>query len=582
MARIPKEEIEQIKSEADIVQVIGNYISVEGKGTDSYKAICPFHDDHDPSLHISKKRNDFKCFVCDTYGDAFEFVKLYEKVSFAEAVERVANIIGHRLSVDIHEVSYPVVETKSRYHAIMKEAVRYLNVQLDTNAGANAYSYLQKRKMSETIIQTFQIGYNPSYDAMYQYLKAKGYDDNDLIELHVASRSEHGMYDTFHDRITIPIHDGYGNPIGFTARRLNENMQSKYINTKTTPLFSKADILFNAHRAKEEARRKNKLYVTEGVFDVIAFARAGYMNCVCTLGTACTDLQIQRMKGLSSTIVFCYDSDSAGQAAILKAGRKAIEQYANVFVIENTFGKDPDEIITKEGQAVFEQLLSKEVEWPKFAIDYHRKNADLSTFSGKMDFQNKAMAEVNLLANEQARAYFAKYVEDISNLPVQVIPQIPENTFTPKPLKTVRVKDGASSAEELILGFMMQSQKAVDRFLQELGFLVNDDAFVLAMAIEDAWRSYGYCDVNRLMMEAVDDNQRYLIEEAMRSISIVEDNKEEVLDGAMVRIRMEVDHRAIQQKLNQLKEVEDVEQKGAIMQEIVTIQTRLRGYTKSE
>lgn len=583
MVRIPKEEIEKIKSEADIVQVISHYIPVEPKGTDTFKAVCPFHNDHDPSLHISKTRNDFKCFVCDTYGDAFEFVKLYEKVQFPKAVEKVANIIGHQLSVDVDERSTfqkdPHIE---HLQMIMKDAVAFLNVQLVTQDGANAYRYLHERSMSDEIISTFEIGYNPTNDALYHHLKNKGYEDSDLVELNLVNVSSNGLKDVFNDRVTIPIYDPYGYPIGFTARRLNPNVSSKYINTKATPLFQKGELLYNAHHAKDAARKSGKLYVTEGVFDVIAFARAGMMNCVCTLGTACTDSQINLMKSLSSTIVFCYDSDSAGQRAILKAGRKAIMQGATVLVIDNRMGKDPDEIITRDGKDALYQLLEHEVDWPKFAIDYHRKQADLSTFNGKMEFQKNAMSEVNLLRDERAIQHFANYVEEITNIPVVALPNIqPRNQEVVKPLPTVDVRNGASIAEELIVGMMIESKKACDLYDQELGFLYHDYAFCVAMAIQNQWRMNGTCSLNQLMDEAEDMNQKQLIQSAVKSVSFVEENKEEVMRGAIRRIRIEIDRQALLQA-NQRLSMGNGEDEGQLLKEIDQLSKRIRGYMSEE
>jgi DNA primase catalytic core len=171
-----------------------------------------------------------------------------------------------------------------------------------------------------------------------------------MVAVNVARTGSQGVGDVYSNRITFPIHDAHGHPIGFSARTMDPNNPSKYVNTTDTVLFHKSDIVYNAHRARMAARREGKIYVCEGVTDVIAFARAGIENAVCTLGTACTKSQIRLLKSLAPRIVFCYDGDNAGQNATMKAGRLARSEGCDVSVVDNRTGLDPDELLkTPEG-----------------------------------------------------------------------------------------------------------------------------------------------------------------------------------------------------------------------------------------
>ena len=318
MARISQEDIDRVRSQADIVDVIGHYLQIQRKGR-SYAAVCPFHDDHSPSLSISPDRQIYKCFVCGNGGNVFTFVQNYEKVSFPEAVGRVASLIGYPLSVQPDSYQKPKDPHKEALYAVLSETIRYTSYQMESSEGTAAREYMKKRVLDDSVLKTFEIGWHPGGDVLYRFLHAKGYEDRDLVSANVARSTPSGMHDVFSDRITFPIHDSHGNPIGFSARSMDPNNPSKYINTNETDIFVKGDIVYNAHRARTAARRAGFVLVCEGVTDVIAFWRAGVENAVCTLGTACTPKQISLLKGLAVRIVFCYDGDEAGQAATVRA-----------------------------------------------------------------------------------------------------------------------------------------------------------------------------------------------------------------------------------------------------------------------
>ena len=231
--RLSDEEITAVRNSADIAEVIGHYVPLVKKGR-SMACVCPFHDDHDPSLSISQDKQIYKCFVCGAGGNVFTFVQNYEKVSFPEAVAKVAEISGYKLSFDPSALKAPVDPRKDALYKVLAETIRYTHYQLGAQAGTPVREYLANRGIDEATIEKFEIGWNGPGDELLRFLQAKGYNEQDMVAANVVRLNESGLHDVFTSRITFPIHDSLGNPIGFTARSMDPEAQSKYINTTET------------------------------------------------------------------------------------------------------------------------------------------------------------------------------------------------------------------------------------------------------------------------------------------------------------------------------------------------------------
>ena len=249
MANIPKNIINDIRMKANIVDVIRHYIPVSEKGN-GYVAVCPFHNDHDPSLKIAPDKQIYHCFVCQAGGSVFQFVQDFEKVSFPEAVEKVGDLVGvHVQSVPKKEVvEDPQVK---RIKEVLSDATSYFSYILKTTDGAKAKEYLASRGIDEETALKFGVGYNP-YQKLYPYLKAKGYQEEEMSQANLI-RYYHGHFeDVFQNRITFAIHDRQGQSIGYTARSMDPKSESKYINTDNTLVFHKGNVIYNYHRAKTQ------------------------------------------------------------------------------------------------------------------------------------------------------------------------------------------------------------------------------------------------------------------------------------------------------------------------------------------
>ncbi|MBW9212388.1 MULTISPECIES: DNA primase [Terrabacteria group] len=466
MASIPQNVIDDIRSKANIVDVIRHYIPVMEKGN-GYVAVCPFHDDHDPSLKISTDKQIYRCFVCGNGGTLFQFVQDFEKVSFPEAVEKVGEIVG------IHVQSAPkkeVVEDPQtqKIKNVLSDATSYFSYILKTNDGLKAKEYLKLRGIDEETALKFGIGYNP-YRKLYSYLKAKGYSEEEMSQANLIRYYNGRFDDVFQDRITFAIHDRNGQTVGYTARSMDSNVDSKYINTDNTLVFHKGSVIYNYHRAKNPARRAGKIYLCEGVMDVIALGQAGIENAVCTLGTACTVEQMRLLASMAPILVLVYDGDNAGQNASYKVAKLAQSIGLECRIVKNMDNLDPDEIYRQKGKEVLEKFIKQEESFMEFFIDYRLKNTNLDNYSEKKKVGQEIALEIQNLNDEMDRHYFQHVLEEKLGLNFSIL-----GRKEAKKTHTTRVKvDGVEVAEYEILAMMLQYPKAIQIFDEELGFLTD-------------------------------------------------------------------------------------------------------------
>ncbi|MCH3961211.1 MAG: DNA primase [Solobacterium sp.] len=540
MARISEEEINAVRNQADIVNVISHYLQVHRKGKD-YVCLCPFHDDHSPSMSISPDRQIYKCFVCGNGGNVFTFVQNYEKISFPEAVGKVAELTGYHLSVQPDAYERPKDPHKEALYSLLNESINYTMYQIDTPSASRCKEYLDKRGLNSEVRKTFQIGYNPIGSSLSEFLKAKGYAEKDLVSANVSRINDSGIHDVFEDRITFPIHDEHGNPIGFSARSMDPQNPSKYINTNDTDIFTKGDIVYNYHRARYSARKEGKVYVCEGVTDVIAFQRAGLENAVCTLGTSCTAHQIQLLKNIAPKTIFCYDGDHAGQAATWRAAKMAQQAGCNVAVVLNRTGKDPDEIIRDQGSEALKDLVSHEISWMEFVLNYLQSSTNMESYLEKKEMVQKAMDEIKMLKDPMDQKYFVDELSKLTGFSLtysQPVQPIETNTAETKKLSSV--PDGVQQAQEQILCMMMNSPSAVKRFEDRLGYLISKDEQTLAMMIVDAVHGHGRTDPSELIDQTDSQKIKDLISNLASGPYASRTYDEEVMDGAIRKIKTKI------------------------------------------
>lgn len=542
--RLTDDVIEDIRNSANIVDVIGHYIPLVKKGK-GYSALCPFHDDHDPSLSISEDKQIYKCFVCGNGGNCFSFVQNFKKITFPESVVEVSKIIGKPIEIDLGPKK---VSKNQKYYDVLSSMISYGKYLLSgSKLGEKPMEYLMSRGLDKDLIEHFDIGYNPENDVMYEYLKKHGFKDEEMIKSGVCRMLDRGMSDVFYRRIFFPIHDKDGNPIAFTARDYLGTSDSKYINSSDNIIYTKGDNLYNYHRAKTMAQKSGYVIVCEGVMDVIAFYRADKENVVATLGTACTKKQIELLKTLSKHVVLSYDGDKAGQSANLKIGEMLLNEGFEVSVIDNKTGLDPDEIINRYDKNALRDLESKQITYMDYVLNHYQSIYNLDNYNDRKKMTMIVSGLIEKLPDEYDRENYANALFELTKIRKRTANVGEKMVYNTKDVSRSFTVDGLTKAEYTILAMISQSRKALTIYQKELGCLLDDDNQQLSMLITDDYRKNEKCSLSRIYDECGDDDIRNLIGNLAVIDGLPEEFDEIVLDDAIAKVKLEIQKKKIEE-----------------------------------
>lgn len=562
MSWISEDDIKAIRQQADIVDVMSRYITLEKKGKD-YKAICPFHDDHDPSLSISTDKQIFKCFVCGTGGNVFTFVQKIENISFLEAVCKVAELIHYPLHMDTSQFQPKVDQNQSLYDCV-QSYIRFLTYELQSENGESVKRYLSQRKINEDIIKRFEIGYAPESSRSVKYLKAKGFNEQILTDTGLIRTHDLDTYAVFDNRLMIPIHDENGNPVGFTARRLNEDKDvAKYINTSETKIYHKGHLIFNYHRAKEFAKKNKRCILVEGAMDVIAFEKADIHESIACLGTACTKEQIALLKRLNVPLVVCYDGDKAGKAATYKFGKLAVDYGLNFSIVKNTTGKDPDEIFNELGKDELYLSVHKTVSFVEFLFDYLPNQYDLDNYEDKKKFTSEMQSFIERTCTDFEKADYYSRIRDLTGFDLSH-----QSANIPVPKKESRnnaavvrniepLKNGRTLAEHGVLWMILNSKLAADQFKDQIGFFQDPVCEELSLYCYDMYRNMDHIDFDVLMSYIEKEDVRNLLVSLMENPFHVDGYNEDFFNDSLMKIKECTLQAQIDNLNDQIKNVQD-------------------------
>lgn len=511
MAYISNEEINEIRSRANIVDIISGYLQVSSKGK-NYVALCPFHNDHSPSLIISPEKQIFNCFTCRTGGNVFSFVMKYENVSFAEAVSIVAKKVGFNLKNDVF------VKSENKYskdYEIYEYAMKFYLNNINTADGSKAREYLLKRGINETIIKEFKLGYSgSSKDTFYKLATNKGWDIETLNKLGLINKVNENVYDTFINRVVIPIENLKGEVVGFTGRIFNgEDNTAKYLNTKETEIFKKSSLLFNYHNAKNYIRDRKSVIVVEGNMDAIKMSAKGFKNVVALMGVALSNEQIDILKRLKVPVILMLDNDNAGEDATIKNGESLINSGVDTKVIRLSGAKDPDEYLEKFGIDAMQNNIDKAIKYIDFKIECLKKDKDLSNMEDLITYVKEVINSINGeddLTKEIILSKISKdYAIDIDILKSNLKTEVKKDA---KKEEVVEVRDKKltkyQKASHKVLYYMLMDSKYINLYKNTLGYFKERIERVLASEIVYYESNNGNIDVadfTTTIMESEDE-----------------------------------------------------------------------------
>lgn len=493
MVKISDELIHKIKDSNDIVDTIGSYLPLTQKGKNFF-AVCPFHDDHSPSMSISKEKQIFKCFVCGHTGNSISFVQDYLGISFVEALEVLAKNAHIDLKLDKKEnVNSPYKDMYSLYNI----ALSYYKNNLNSKEGEEARKYLEKRKLDKDTINYFDIGLSLS-GGLSEGLSKK-YSENLLEE---AGLSNNGK-DVFINRIMFTIKDNDGNPAGFSGRKYDDSDVPKYVNSKETPIFKKGNILYNYYNAKNDIKKKKEIIISEGFMEVIRCHTIGIDNVVALMGTSFTKDHLAVIKKDKVDVVLNLDQDEAGKIATIQIGKLLMKEGISPTVIIFSKYKDADELIVYEGSEAFINAYEKRVNFIDFELDYLKKNKDLSDSVSLAEYIKESIEAINAVDDDILREIKVKELSDKYGIDSNLIKsKITNNNVTiKKEVKSVPVKkikyDKYAISEIRILYLMMNYPELIDYYENYLGYLNDVNRKKLADAIvfyKEEHKTFDYSD----------------------------------------------------------------------------------------
>ncbi|HOF18777.1 MAG TPA: DNA primase, partial [Phycisphaerae bacterium] len=360
MMRFSDMFIQQVAQATDIVELVGQYLALTKRGKE-FVGLCPFHEDHKPSMYVSPAKQIFKCFACGAGGGVFQFLMLYEKLSFPEAVRQLAERAHIPLPAEAAEPAPEGGLSKSDLVDVSTFAARWFRDQLQSPAGAQALDYARKRGLTDESIQRFGLGYAPdSYDALLRAGAEAGYDSRQLLAAGLAGQSEGGrLYDRFRNRLMFPILETAGKVIAFGGRALAAEERAKYLNSPESVLFDKSSNLYALNWGREEIGKSGTAVVVEGYLDALMPHQFGVTNVVATLGTALTDRHVRLLSRFAREVVLIFDADAAGAAAAQRGLEVFLAQQVHVRVATIPAGKDPCDYVLAEGPDALRRLIAE-------------------------------------------------------------------------------------------------------------------------------------------------------------------------------------------------------------------------------
>lgn len=486
-----------VRSKTDIVDIIGERIPLVARGKNFF-GVCPFHDDSNPSMCVSREKQIYTCFSCHATGNVFTFLMNYEHMEFRE----VLHYLGEKVGVNTSSVQIKKKSTKfDKFYDAYSFSTKYFQNNLSSGIGRDARSYLSSRGINDEIIKEFEIGLSlESRDDLTKLLTNKGYELSDLNKIGLSSDD----HDIYNDRIMFPLYDVSGKVVGFSGRIYKDNGQNKYLNTKETDIFKKGEMLYHYHIAREECRLKKSVIIMEGFMDVIRASTIGIKNTVALMGTALTKEQIGLIKRLSNNIILCLDGDGPGVKAATSIGEELLRGGVEVKVVILPDNDDPDSFILKHGKDRFIGMIENALNFSDFKINQLKVNVDFRSDEEKANYINAVLKEttkiddeirVEVVLKRLAKEFDIGYntlemrFNSLKNQEIKPVQQVEI------PKKIIVRKDKYMKAVEQILYFMLNNDWVISQVENERLIFPNEESRVLSSEIIYYYKKYGVVNV---------------------------------------------------------------------------------------
>ncbi|RSK27877.1 DNA primase [Bacillus sp. HMF5848] len=572
--RIPEELIEKIRTQVDIVDIIGEYVQLKKQGR-NYFGLCPFHGENTPSFSVAPDKQIYHCFGCGAGGNVISFLMNIEGLSFTDSVKQLSlktnvDISSYVSGVQTNEASHVSSDKDDmvKAHQLLKKFYHHLLV--NTKEGEEALQYLLNRGFSKSMIDEFEIGFAlPSRDMVVKFLSGHGFSLEKMYEAGLITKREAAdvYFDRFRNRIMFPIHDAHGSPVAFSGRIFGDG-EPKYLNSPETKLFNKRKIIYNFHNARLAIRQKEHAVLMEGFVDVISSVSIGVTEAVATMGTSLTDEQAKAIRRTTEQVIICYDGDQAGLEATVRAAQTLQSVGCTVRVATLPEGFDPDDYIRKYGGEKFvDHVIGAHETYMSFMLRFLKRRKNLQDEGDRIAYIEEVIQEISKLTSElehnvyiQQLAKDVKLSEDILERQLkQVLSRRDSKSKQEKKAPTNRPLAYVSrgklfpkhlTAERFLLAHMMRNADIADRVKEQIGGAFSNEYHKAIVTYLYSYYETGHeADISSILQHIKDDNIRNVASE-IAMMSINEEPSQQELSDYMKQVH-------IHHKMEVIKEKED-------------------------
>ncbi len=548
MVKIPESTIEQIKARADILDVVSEVVTLKRRGA-NYFGLCPFHDDHKPSMSVSPSKGIYRCFSCGNSGNVITFIMEYDKINFVEALKKLAQRYNIPVTWEKGDDDGVKASIISQLYELHEHAKTHYYKQLYTAKGKSARQYLHNRGFTDEVIKKFTIGYaTPAWDDLLKNINRKVYN-NDVLKLSglfIERKDGSGFFDRFRNRVMFPIKNISGRTIAFGGRALDPDDPAKYMNSPETRIYNKSDILFGFEVSKDGIRKQEYAIVVEGYTDFLRLFVSGFENVVAGSGTALTEGHARVLKRFTQKVYLCYDGDAAGQKATIRAGFIFLKAGFDVSVIRLPEKDDPDSFLVDQGREVFLRKIDRAPDFIKFIL--YRNQQKLQSPVEKSIFIERMVKEISEVDDTVVRDFILKNLaESMSINEERLFGQMKfylgkRNRSTrfrvdqqePEPIEGPEIKTATDRAEFSILQLVLLQNEPVIEFIFHH---IDQENFQHPVAKKILQIFLERMESNKsIESEALYDHdwskqERDLLSKTIADMETLEDKEEEILMG---------------------------------------------------
>lgn len=574
---LSNEQINNIRSSVNIVDIVSSYIPLTKKGK-NYFGVCPFHPDSDPSFCVSEQKQIYTCFSCKATGNVFQFIMNYENVNFKEAIKIVADKAG--INIDLGNSTTTITQKNTKLFEIYDVATKFYQNNINTIGGEKAKEYLYKRGFNDEIIKEFMIGLSlTNHDLLTKILINNKNSYNDMLKSGLIVQNNYGYNDIYTNRIMFPIWDVTGKVVGFSGRIFNgedTTKYSKYINTKETPIFKKGELLYNYHRAKAACRQKNCTIIVEGQLDLIRIYSIGILNVVATMGTAFTKDHALLVKRLAKNVIICFDGDGAGEKATIACGNELENLGITPKIVRLDDNLDPDEYIRKYGRDKFLEKIDNPISFIDFKLSFYKNDKNLSNNNDIAKYVNSVISELAKIDDDILKELTLKKLSLESKLDIEFLRDslnkkkiVMKNDV--KVLPTQIKENKYELATKYLIHYMLKDKKAVKIYNNAKVFIPDERYRLLAREISSFYLNNGFINVADLMNSFIDDADMIKIIGEIETIDLSDDYDEAKIHDYINVLREYSVNNEIKNLENQLHSTNNRDEKLILAQKLLDL-----------